>query len=464
MHYVIIGNSATGIGAAESLRAAGPGGHVTIIGDEPHPVYARPLISHYIAGEVAADEMRYRPADFYARLQIETRLGIRAESLDVEAHAVKLADGKSIHYDRLLIATGSIQKFPPIKGRERTGVFDFWTRAHAESIRERISGCDVQLSCTAVVVGAGLVGIQAALGLRGAGLNVVLVELLPSILSRILDGPGAKRAQTALERGGIRVLTGRSVAEICGTPSEGVTSVLLDNGEQINCGLVVKATGVAPNLALVKGTPVATNMGIIVDECFRTNVPDVFAAGDVAETYDLTRGKMFVNANWPNAHAQGRIAGWNMAGRATPYRGSLGMTSMPLFNLPVVSLGIVEPDKGDDVRVRESAEVYQKLVFRKDRLIGAVMVGDTSAIGLVNHWMQSQKPMTLLKDVLLDGKAQYYMSRRAEFQEEMEGIGLPWRLSLSSTEHYEKHFDDDKWTERERNERQWGKRQEGAAK
>ncbi len=464
MHYVIIGNSATGIGAAESLRAAGPGGRITIIGDEPHPVYARPLISHYIAGEVSADEMGYRPADFYTRHQVETRLGVRAESLDVEAHAVRLADGKSIHYDRLLLATGSLQRFPPIKGRERTGVFDFWTRAHAEAIRERISACDVMLSCTAVVVGAGLVGIQAALGLRGAGLNVVLVELLPSILSRILDPAGARHAQAMLERGGIRVLTGRSVTEIRGSASEGVTSILLDNGDTIDCGLVVKATGVAPNLALVKGTPIATNSGILVDEFFRTNVPDIFAAGDVAETYDVTRGKMFVNANWPNAYAQGRFAGLNMAGRATPYRGSIGMTSMPLFNLPVVSLGIVEPDKGDDVRVRESDTLYQKLVFRKDRLIGAVMVGDTSAIGLVNYWMQSQKPMTLLKDVLLNGKAQYYLSRRAEFRDQVEGIGLPWRESLSSTEHYEKHFDDDKWAERERDARQWGNRQQGASK
>ncbi len=464
MHYVIIGNSATGIGAAESLRAAGPGGRITIIGDEPHPVYARPLISHYIAGQVAADEMRYRPAEFYQRLGIETRFGVRAESLDVNAHAVKLGDGKSIHYDRLLLATGSIQKFPPIKGRERAGVFDFWTRAHAEAIRERISGCDVQLSCTAVVVGAGLVGIQAALGLRGAGLNVVLVELLPNILSRILDAAGAAHAQTLLERGGVRVLTGRSVAEIRGTPSEGVTSVVLDNAEEVPCGLVVKATGVAPNLALAKGTPIATNMGIVVDEFFRTNVPDVYAAGDVAETYDVTRGKMFVNANWPNAHAQGRVAGLNMAGRATAYAGSIGMTSMPLFGQPVVSLGIVEPDKGDEVRVRSSSEVYQKLVFRKDRLIGAVMVGDTNLIGLVNYWMQSQKPVTLVKDALLEGKAAYFFSRRAEFKDKVEGSRLPWRESLSSTEHYEKHFNDAKWAERERDERQWGQRQGGAAK
>jgi len=454
MHYVIIGNSATGVGAAESIRAADKSATITIIGDEPHHVYSRPLISHYIAGEVAADEMRYRPADFYTRRNIETRLGTRAESLNVDAHAVTLADGKALHYDKLLIATGSIQKFPPVKGREHPGVFDFWTRAHAEAIRERIRAKSARV---AVVIGAGLVGIQAAYGLRGAGLNVVLVELLPAILSRILDTPAAAYAQAILEQGGVRVLTGRSVAEILGTADEGVTGVVLDNGEKIDCGLVVKATGVAPNLALVKDTPIRVNMGIVVNEYFETNIPGVYAAGDVAETYDVTRGKLFVNANWPNAHAQGRIAGLNMAGHATAYAGSIGMTSMPLFGKAIVAQGIVEPEPGDEVRLRESREnqIYQKLVFRRDRLIGAVMVSDVSAVGLVNHLIQAQKPASAVKDALLSLNAPYYAARRAWFKPEVEGVNLPWRESLSSPERYEKHFDDAKWAERERDERKW---------
>jgi NAD(P)H-nitrite reductase large subunit len=457
MRYVIIGNSATGIGAAESIRAVDKAAKISLIGDEPHHVYSRPLISHFIAGQIGLDEMRYRPADFYKRLRIEPRLGVRAESIDVDRRTVVLADGKLAHYDKLLIATGSIQKFPPIKGREHLGVFDFWTRAHAEQICERISACDVQLSSTAVVVGAGLVGIQAAYGLRGSGLHVVLVELLPSILSRVLDGPAAEMTQSILEDGGVRVLIGRSVAEIVGSDGEGVRGVVLDNGQKIDCGLVIKATGVAPNLALVKPSPVATNMGIIVNEFFETNITNVYAAGDVAETYDVTRGKMFVNANWPNAHAQGRIAGLNMAGRASAYAGSIGMTSMPLFGKSIVSQGIVEPDQGDDVRIRESRlnRLYQKLVFRKDQLIGAVMVGDSTAVGFINYLIQSGQPIHLIKDDLLDLRAGYYGARRAAFKSAMEGVNLPWRESLSSSEHYEKHFDDAKWAERERGERRW---------
>jgi NAD(P)H-nitrite reductase large subunit len=457
MRCVIIGNSATGVGAAEAIRAASKDAKIVMIGDEPHHVYSRPLISHYIAGEVAPEEMRYRPLDFYKRFKIDARLGVRAESLDLDARAVKLADGKSVHYDKLLIATGSIQKFPPIKGREHPGVFDFWTRADADAIRERTGGCDWLLPCTAVVIGAGLVGIQAAYGLRGAGLNVVLIELLPAILSRILDTTAATYAQAILEHGGVRVLTGKSVTEILGSAEEGVTGVVLNNGERIDCGLVVKATGVAPNLGLVKGSRLATNAGILVNEFFETNVPNVYAAGDVAETYDVTRGKMFVNANWPNAHAQGRIAGLNMAGQATAYAGSIGMTSMPLFGKAIVSQGIVEPEAGDQIQVRESREnqIYQKLVFRDEYLVGAVMVSDVSAVGLVNHLIQTHKPVNAFKDALLNLHAPYYTARRALFKSEVEGVNLPWSPSLSSQEHYEKHFDDDKWAERERDERVW---------
>lgn len=455
MHYVIIGNSATGVGAAESIRASDPGAKITIIGDEPHHVYSRPLISHFIAGEVAAEEMRYRPADFYTRHKIDARLGVRAEAIDVAAKALVLADGKSINYDKLLVATGSVQRFPPIKGREHTGVYDFWTKAHADAIRERISGCGVHLPCTAVVIGAGLVGIQAAYGLHGAGMNVVLIELLPSILSRILDTQAAAHAQGIFEKNGVRVLTGRSVKEITGTADEGVTGVLLDNGEKIECGLIVKATGVGPNLALVKGTPIAVNMGVVVDEYFQTNVADIYAAGDVAETYDVTRNKMFVNANWPNAHAQGRIAGLNMAGKTEAYNGSVSMTSMPLYGTPIVSVGIIEPEPGDQVRVRESADVYQKIVFRKDRAIGAVMVGEVGAIGFINHLIQTQRKVTVLKDSLLGLQAPFYYTRRAWFKDDVEGVNIPWRESLSSPERYEKHFNDEKWAERERDERKW---------
>lgn len=457
MQYVVIGNSATGIGAAESIRAIDPNAKIVLIGDEPHHVYSRPLISHFIAGDVAADEMRYRPVDFYARLNVDARLGVRAAAIDVNGKKVALADGSSVPYDKLLIATGSIQKFPPVKGREHPGVFDFWTRAHAEAIRERISGCDVQLPCAGVVVGAGLVGIQAAIGLHGAGLKVVLIELLPSILSRILDAPAAALAQSIFERNGIRVLTGRSVAEILGSADEGVTGVRLDNGEQIDCGMVIKATGVAPNLALIKGTPITTNIGVVVNEYFETNIPAVYAAGDVAETFDVTRGRLSVNANWPNAHAQGRIAGLNMAGRATAYDGSIGMTSMPLFGAPIVSIGIVEPEAGDQVRLRESPEngIYQKFVFQRDRLIGAVMVGDIGAVGYVNHVVQSRASTALLKDALVGLKQPYFLARRAAFQRQVEGENLAWRESLSSPERYEKHFDDDKWAERERDERRW---------
>ncbi|MEW6363489.1 MAG: FAD-dependent oxidoreductase [Acidobacteriota bacterium] len=456
MRYLIVGNSAAGIGAAESIRAVDRSCEIVVVGDEPHHVYSRPLISHFVAGETTADGMRYRPADFYQRLRIEPRLGVRAESLDVDSKTVVLADGETMHYDRLLIATGSVQTFPPLRGSDRTGVFDFWRRGDAEAIRARIAACGSSRR-TAVVVGAGLVGIQAACGLRGAGLDVTLVELLPHILSRILDAPASEHARAILEQNRIRVLVGRRLAEVSGSREDGVAAVLLDNGEKIECSVVVKATGVRPNLSLVSGTRVRTDVGVLVNSFFETNVPGVYAAGDVAETHDVTRGSVFVNANWPNAHAQGRIAGLNMAGHSTEHGGYIGMTALPLFGTPIMSIGVIEPEPGDEVRLRESFEgrIYQKLVFRRDLLIGAVVVGDLGPVGLINYLIQSQRSAAPVKDALLNGKRALFDSRRAWFRDQMEGVGLPWRKSLELAEPYHKQFDDAGWSEREQDRRPW---------
>ncbi|MFQ6015473.1 MAG: NAD(P)/FAD-dependent oxidoreductase [Anaerolineae bacterium] len=455
MHYVIVGNSTAGIGAAEGIRQVDGEGVITIVGEEPYHVYSRPLIAHWIAGEVDEAGMRYRGLDFYDQHHISTRLGQRATALDTAARTVALANGEKLSYDKLLIATGSVQRFPPIPGAEWEGVCDFWTFDQAKVVRERASPAK-----RAVVVGAGLVGLQAAYGLREAGLEVVVVELLDVILGRILDTEGAQIAQRILEANGIQVITGCSVAEIEGDAKRGVTGVLLDDGERIDCQLVIKATGVAPNTVLVKDTPIKVNQGILVDEFFETSQPGVYAAGDVAETWDICRAQEFVNANCPNAREQGRLAGRAMAGEPTSYAGSISMTSIPLYGWPVVSLGLIESDGAKDsyqyrVRSKPERHIYRKLVFKDDRLVGAIMIGDISNIGFVCDLIKKQTPVGIVEDAILGHKAQFYYFRRALHQEALEGVDRPWPESLGSTQRYEKRFDEEKWKERERGERKW---------
>lgn len=457
MHYLIIGNGPAGVGAAEAIRKIDDHGEITIVGEEPHHVYSRPLIAHYVAGEVTEPETAFRPPDFYKRHGIVTRLGVRVTDLDITNRTVTLADGSRIAYDRLLIATGSVQTFPPIPGADLPGVFDFWTLDHAKAVVARVQALKDKGEVTAVVVGAGLIGLQAAYGLHGAGVKVTIIELLPYILSRILDKEGALLAQSLLERGGIKVRTGLSLARIEGDATRGVTGVVLSNGERIACSLVIKATGVRPRLSLVKDTPIKTGVGIVVDEHLQTSVPGVYAAGDVAETRDLAREDTCVNANWPNANTQGRLAGLNMAGEEVAYPGSIGMNSLPIFGVPVFSMGIVDPgsDNGYRIAVRRGWDIYQKLVFHHNRPVGGIFIGEAPDVGFVNDLIQRRIEAGVVRDTLLEQRQGSYLFRRSLVHEKMQGLNLPWKESLSDTQPYEKRFDVEKWREREQDKRKW---------
>jgi NAD(P)H-nitrite reductase large subunit len=303
---------------------------------------------------------------------------------------------------------------------------------------------------SAVVVGGGLIGLQAAFALQAFGLKVTVVEILDRILGRILDAEGADIVRRIVEERGIRILTGCSVAEIFGTKGEGVKGVILEEGGEISCSLVIKATGVVPNIELVRGTKVEVNRGILVNDHLETSVPSIYAAGDVAETFDIARGYRFINANWPNAHEQGRIAGLNMAGKRTTYPGSIGMNSIVVYGVPIISMGLVEDRQGTRIRSNPEAHIYQKLVFKGDRLVGAILIGDISNTGLINDLIRNRTPVGIIKDAILEDKAQLFHFRRALRREEVEGVGIEWKESLSTKEVYRKKFDDRRWAERAR--------------
>lgn len=454
MDYVIIGNSAAAVGAVESIRAVDKNGSITIIGSEKEHVYSRPLIAHLLAGEVGEERMPYRPLDFYEKMAVRARLGQKVKEVDYKAQKVILDGGGEVAYDKLLLATGSKVVFPPIPGRELKGVTAFQTYAEAKAMMEMLQAGKKR----AVVIGAGLIGMRAAYGLQKAGAEVTII-VRTRILRHVLDAEGSAMVESILmKKNGINVLTKRSVKEIRGVAGQ-VTGVTLDNGEEIACDLVVLATGVVPNLELAGG--LKTNHGIVVNQFFQTSYSNVFAAGDVAETYDIPRGAWRVNANWPNAHEQGRIAGLNMAGRPTPYQGSLGMNSVSFFGVPVVSLGVFDPEAesedGYEIKVRKNADaiIYQKLVFKENRLKGAVFIGDLGYCGAVKDLIKTQMLAGIIKDSILEEKYQFYGFLRKKRQEKLEGKNIRWPETYSSQQKYVKSFNEETWTERERNERAW---------
>jgi len=457
LEYLIVGNSAAAVGAIESIRRIDQKGNLAVVSNEQEHVYSRPLIAHYLAGDVTEDRMPYRPEDFYQKHRVKTYLGRTVTEVDSLAEQVCLEDGSTLKYDRLLLTTGSKVNVPPIPGCEEfEGVGIFQTYQDARQIMDRLKKGN-----RAVVIGAGLIGLRAAYGLEEAGAEVTLVELLPRIASRVLDQKGSELVRKGLEEGGVNVITGCSVREINGNSSDGVTGITLDNGEKIDCSIVIIATGVAPNTALAENTLIEVNMGIVVNPFFQTSFSNIFAAGDVAETHDIPRQNGMVNANWPNAYEQGRYAGMCMAGEMQRYPGSVGMNSVSFYNMPVISMGLFDPEsegiEGTEVKVRisEKNNIYQKLVFKDNRLKGAILIGDISYAGAINNLIREQSLVGIIKDSILEEKYQLYDYLRKKREADMEGTTIEWPETHSSTRRYEKSFNEESWTERELDNRAW---------
>ncbi|MDP2949396.1 MAG: FAD-dependent oxidoreductase [Chloroflexota bacterium] len=399
--YLIIGNSAGGIGAAEAIRQLDSEGSLTIISDEPYLTYSRPLISEYLAGECSLDSMLYRRPDFYARNRIQTILGRKAIGIDFAGKLVELDDGGRIAWQKLLLATGGTPIAPPVKGVDKGGVFTFTTIDDAERIRKAISPAS-----TAVVIGGGLIGMSVTRPLVKCGVTVIMVELLDRVLSTMLDAQGSRLAEAELQRNGVTLITGQTISEIVGRPEdEGqVGGVILDDGRRLPCDLVVFAIGVRPRLELVAGSAVATNRGIIVDRRMATSVRDVYACGDVAEAFDFVHKGNRVIPVWPNAYLGGRIAGQNMAGLASKHTGGTAMNSLNCFGLSIVSAGMMDPPDDPTYEVLStgpSAASYRKIVLKNNRVVGMIFIGEIERSGVVFGLMKDGINVGSFKESLL---------------------------------------------------------------
>lgn len=399
MKYLIIGNSAGGIGAAEAIREIDRMGSIVIVSDEPYPAYSRPLISDYLAGEYTLDRMLFRPADFYEQNDIDMVLGKKVVGIDLARKVVTLEDGSELDWEKLLLACGGSPIVPPIEGREKEGVFTFTTLDDAKRIERYLDTAQ-----EGVVIGGGLIGISVTEALIKRKVKVTVVEMKDRVLNTILDEEASRLEETVLAREGIDIITGHTVREICSSPrlGVGVKGVVLDDGRGIPCDLVVMAIGVSPRLELVRDTELAVERGIIVDDYMTTNHPDVYACGDVAEAYDFIYGNKRLAPIWPNAYMGGRVAGFNMAGYKISYPGGTGMNSLKYFGLPIISAGMVNPE-GDNCEVLTRAEdgKYQSFILEGGRIVGMVLVRDIQKAGLIFSLMRDSIPVREFKDALV---------------------------------------------------------------
>ncbi len=391
--YVIVGGSAAGISAVEAIREMDPVGSITVISDESYAGYSRPMISEFVSGEANLQNMLFREESFWEKNQVQLLTGRKAICIDLTERNVKLETGQEINYEKLLIATGGNPFVPKIEGTEKNGVFTFTTISDAERLVARIKMDEIK---KATVVGAGLVGISVTEALVKRGLSVTLVELQSHILSLLLDPTASDIVENVIRGAGVTIITGQSVQRISGKSGNqsAVGGIILTDGKQISCDLVILAIGVAPRTNLVSGTIVKMNRGIIVDNFMQTNVPNVYASGDVAETFDFLTCQNRLLPLWPLAIAEGHTAGYNMAGKKTYYEGGTNMSTLKYFGLPIVSVGLANPKDEAAYEVltennpRENS--YRKIVLKNNVIMGLTIINDIEKAGVLFYLMKKR--------------------------------------------------------------------------
>ncbi|MFP3895716.1 MAG: NAD(P)/FAD-dependent oxidoreductase [Anaerolineales bacterium] len=401
MRILIIGNSATAVGAVESIRQHDEEAEIVVVSEESYSmIYSRPMLSHYLGGEIEKSRLAYRGEDFYRRYDVTPILGTRIVEIEPEEHRIRAASGETYDYDRLVISTGGTPIVPPIPGMDTGGVYTFTRLEDAEGIIQALEERAVE---RCIVVGGGMIGMKTIDALMKRGASVTILELAPHILGAALDETGSRMMTRLLESAGVNVLTENTVEEI--QSSEGqIKSVRLRDGRLLDCDLLIFGIGVRPNAGLAEEAGIEVNRGIVVDQYMRTSALDIYAAGDVAEAYDLVVDMNRTVAIWPNAYRQGAVAGAHAVGVSRPDEGGVAMNTVEVCGVPAMSIGNGNASGEDcEVLMEHDAENhrYKRLVLQDDRLAGAILIGDVGRAGIYTGLIRSKVDVSDCRDGLL---------------------------------------------------------------
>jgi nitrite reductase (NADH) large subunit len=399
MKVLIIGNSAAATAAIETIRAIDAKSSITQFTDEPHPLYSRCLISYYLAGKIDRSNLNYRSADFHRRMAVKLHSGSRVTEVDPIGQRITCMDGSTHPFDKLLISTGSSAKIPESIPKGLHGIFVLRTLTDAESIQQRVPQAK-----SAVVLGGGLVGMRAADALSKCGLKVTVIIGSNRILSQMIDYDAAQIISRRLHENNIDVMTGTDVVEVLHRGKE-IVGVQTNHGQVLECEILIVAKSVKANTDLIRHTDVKTRWGIETNASMQTNRENIFAAGDVAETFDITTEEYAVNALWTCAVQQGRIAGKNIAGEQAQYAGSVGMNSLNFWNIPLISFGITTPKDESQYSIytdsRPERNIYKKVVIGENRIKGLILVGEIANAGVLFSLIQNKIDVSSFRSELL---------------------------------------------------------------
>ena len=375
MNYVIIGNGVAGTTAAEHIRKLDSEGKITIISDEKYPFYSRIRLIDFLAGTVDLEQIVIKKDDWYQENQIELILNDRAIEIDTDKNFVKTQAGLQIDYDKLLLATGANSFVPPIPGAEKIGAFTLRRFKDAEAIKEYSK--DEPKSV--VVIGGGVLGLEAGNALRKSGHSITVIEAMPRLLPRQMDPEGSEILKQQMENMGFTFYIGRMTKEITG--GEVVTRVLLDDGTEINCDMIIISAGVRPELTLANQLKLKVDKGVVVNDNLGTELPDIYCAGDLINH----KGRLY--GIWPAAEKQGEIAGINMASGKATYEGTTSSNVLKVVGIDLVSIGEIDAEGKFESSVEQDPKkfIYKKLVFENNKIIGAILYGDKK------NWLKIKK-------------------------------------------------------------------------
>lgn len=397
MKHVIIGAGPSGVIAAETLRKVDPTSSIVMIGDEPEAPYSRMALPYYLINKIDESGTYLRKdASHYSNKEIDV-IQDRVSTIDTKAKSLKLDNHDAIEYDKLLIATGSHPVSPPIEGMDLPGIHSCWTLEDGRNIVKRAKpGANV------VLMGAGFIGciILEALALRKV--NLTVIEMDDRMVPRMMDQNAGNLIKSWCQEKGVNVHTSTRVDAIEKGDGDAL-KVRLNNGETIDADLVISATGVAANIQFLEGSGLETDFGVLVNDRLQSNIPDIYAAGDVCQGKDFSTGEYSVQAIQPTAADHGRIVAMNMSGKDTVHQGCVNMNVLDTMGLISSSYGLwMGVDGGESVKLCDNDRYrYLSLQFEDDILVGAQSLGLTQHVGVLRGLIQTKLKLGKWKDHLL---------------------------------------------------------------
>lgn len=420
MKYIIIGASAAGLAAAEAVRKYDAQGTVTVLTEEEYMPYSRPSISYYLKGKVKESNMTLRRPAFYKEKKIDVVTSSKVTAIDTEKKIVK-AGRKNYPYDKLCLCTGSKPFVPAMDNVEgKANALTFLDLKATKAVKTLAND-----TTRAVVIGAGLIGMKAAEGLVKICKSVDVVELAPRVLPSILDAKSAKQVKKHLENNGIRFHLENTVVK-ASSKGKQITAVTLKDGKKLPCDLLILAVGVRPQTELAEKTGLEVNRGIITDiQTMQTSNPDIYAAGDCCVSTDMLDGSKKIIALWPNAVQQGNVAGAQMAGADVTVGGTYSVNAIDFFGLRICTCGLINA-QGEQYsdKIRQDGDVYKRLVFEGDKLVGYVLINSSVNAGMYTNLISNKISLDTIQGDIMDNPSIFMFDKDTRITKLRGGVQI----------------------------------------